>query len=268
MDFTMIGTLNSYVKQNNFKFAADYKKKTGQSIINSSGNLKLDLKAQNNQSLVDKMLQAQQANKDDYSKQRISSIKQKLLSGRKISNEELGFLKEHDSALYNKAKKVEETREELKSALKHAKSKSEARKAVTQALIKASAETTAELEAAKLGVSSANGINIFGASQNNSAQNVEMNFNAVNNQPNNLNLNFNVNDPNNSLNVDDAEKSSDSLLEKFIMIVRSIEDEWFTFAKSDDYKKLSEDEINDKKIKLPDANVLKMISAYLKTIKN
>ena len=74
MDFTVIGTLHSYVQQNNFKFAADYKKKTGQNIIGSSGNLKLDLKAAENHSLVDKMIQAQQANKDEYSKQRVMDL--------------------------------------------------------------------------------------------------------------------------------------------------------------------------------------------------
>ena len=149
MDFTTIGTLHSYVQQKNLKFAADYKKKTGQSVVSSTGNLKLDLKAANNKSLVDKMIQAQQSNKDEYSKQRISSIKQKLMNGKKISNEELGYLKKNDPDLYKKAKKAEEAREDLKAALRKAKTKQEARQAVTQALIKASAEATAELAAAK-----------------------------------------------------------------------------------------------------------------------
>ena len=267
MDFMAIGTLHSYVQQKNFKFAADYKKKTGQTIINSSGNLKLDLKAANNQSLVDKMLQAQQANRDDYSKQKVSSIKQKLLSGRKISNEELGYLKENAPDLYKKAKKVEETREELKSALRKAKTKSEARKAVTQALVKASAESSAELDAAKKGIGNASGINIFGSSQNVNEinnSNVQMNLSeSINDKSENLNMN----DPNNSLKVDENEENSTtSIIEKFIMKVRAIEDEWFTFAKTDDYKNLAEDETADEqKIKLPNQKILKMISAYRKS---
>lgn len=243
MDFAVIGKLHSYVQQKNFKFATEFKKKTGQAIINSNGNLQLELKKQNNQSLVDKMIQAQQSSRDENSNKRVSSIKQKLLSGRKISTEELGYLKENAPDLYKKAKKVEETREELKVALKNAKSKSEAQKAVTQALIKASADATAEIESAKLGVS-ANAINV-----NNTNQNI------------NLNENVNLNVPNNSINEDN---SPSNLVEKFIMIVRGIEDEYSDFAKSDDYKNLAGDEFEKQKIKPLNHQVLKTLKAYNK----
>ncbi len=301
MDFTTIGTLNSYVQQKNLKFAANYKKKTGQTIVSSSGNLKLDLKAANNQSLAEKMIQAQQSSRDEYSKQRISSIKRKLMSGKKISNEELGYLKKNDPDLYKKAKKVEESREELKADLKKAKTKAEARMAVTRALIKASAEATAELKAAQSGVGGGvGGISTAGyaAGQEVSDPSAEAvvgsEINGVSEEPSMIRLNEQINassaegdvdieaaaaqegaalkEINNDVsaarevnaeaaNAEDSinekaensdtinsssgksENSGDvnsSILEKFIMVVRAIEDEWQTFAKSDEYKEMPE----------------------------
>ena len=354
MDFTMIGTLHSYVQQNKFKFAAEYKKKTGQTVISSSGNLKLDLRAAENHSLVDKMLKAQQSSKDEYSKQRISSIKQKLLSGKKISNEELGYLKKNDPDLYKKAKKAEEAREDLKAALKKAKTKQEARQAVTQALIKASAEATAEIKAVKAG--GAGGGGIAGASSGGTAgyeagqeiggPNAEALFgsgvNSGSNEPSMIRLNEQINassseseanvnieeaaaqegavlnkinnevsvarevgaeaakaesanseksinnkpdssNPNNSSSPFKNDNNGDpisGIIEKFIMVVRAIEDEWHNFAKSDEYKELAEDYFEksnveletgkrkrknhkiDFEVKVPNPKVTNMISAY------
>ena len=324
MDFTVIGTLHSYVQQKNLKFAANYKQKTGQTVVTSSGNLKLDLKAANNQSLVDKMIQAQQSNKDEYSKQRVSSIKQKLLNGKEISNEELGYLKKNAPELYKKAKKAVEAREELKAALAKAKTKEEARKAVTQAMIKASAEASAELEAAKLGAGGgATGINPAGyqASQDVNTANVEVAA-GNSNEPAMVRLNEQIdsvsakNDSNlaenlqamtlKDINLNIAEnnamqsdlaaelnknqnvisdssqenKSIDGILEKFIMVVRAIEDEWITFSKSDDYKDLPDDILEEveqelsgkgkhkKKISIekPNQQVIDVVSAYRKSM--
>ena len=347
MDFTTIGTLHSYVHQKNLKFAAKYKQKTGQTIVSSSGNLKLDLKAANNQSLAEKMIQASQASKDEYSKQRVSSIKQKLLAGRKISNEELGYLKKNDPELYKKAKKAEEAREDLKAALRKAKTKSEARQAVTAALIKASAEATAELNAAKGaagidGGAGASGINAAGyeAGQEIGGPNAEAIFGNNNNEPSMIRLNEQINtsaaegsadvesiaaqegaaikqinsdisiarevgaeaakaesanaaesindkpENANSSNQNDFPKVgeggdiSNSILEKFIMVVRAIEDEWITFSKSDDYKELAEDffeeaevEVNGKHkrksktlVEKPNQQVIDVIVAYRKSM--
>ena len=349
MDFTTIGTLHSYVQQKNLKFAADYKKKTGQSVVSSTGNLKLDLKAANNKSLVDKMIQAQQSNKDEYSKQRISSIKQKLMNGKKISNEELGYLKKNDPDLYKKAKKAEEAREDLKAALRKAKTKQEARQAVTQALIKASAEATAELAAAKnagVGGAGLSGGNTpsYEASQEIGGPSAEAifggnNIGDSNNEPSMIRLNeqINASSSENDVNVEeiaaqegatlnkinnevniarevraeaakaesanstesinnkpdsvDSSKSNNTnnpldtnnngspvsgIMEKFIMVVRAIEDEWINFTKSDDYKELAEDLFEEAEIELsgkhkrknknliskPDQKVIDMISAY------
>ena len=357
MDFTTIGTLHSYVQQKNMKFAADYKKKTGLTVVNSSGNLKLDLKAANNHSLVDKMIQAQQSNKDEYSKQRISSIKRKLMNGKKISNEEMGYLKKNDPDLYKKAKKAEEAREDLKAALRKAKTKSEARRAVTQALIKASAEATAELKAANsaaggggAGLGGTGGIStsgyeagqeiagpsaekIFGSNVNVSSDepsmirlNEQINASATENNVNvadvesaaqegailkDLNNEVNIarevgaeaakaesvnssESINNKTNLNDPNKADDSgkfsmsgIMEKFIMVVRAIEDEWLNFAKSDDYKELADDEIEEAKLEQielltgkkrkrkykisvdkPNAHVMDMIAAYRNTMMN
>ena len=315
MDFTTIGTLHSYIQQKNLKFAANYKQKTGQTIVSSSGNLKLDLKAANNQSLAEKMIQAQQANRDEYSKQRISSIKRKLMSGKKISNEELGYLKKNDPDLYKKAKKAEEAREDLKADLKKAKTKSEARMAVTRALLKASAEATAELKAAQgggggitAGISSegnaaaigyqagqeiggASAEALFGSDVNSSGDpsmihlNDQINASSVEGESNvdietvaeqegealkeinndvsltreisaeaakaeSANAEESINekaDNSNSINKNDLSKTNNngdptsSILEKFIIVVRAIEDEWMTFAKSNEFKELPED---------------------------
>ena len=353
MDFTVIGTLHSYVQQKNFKFAADYKKKTGQTVVSSSGNLQLDLRAANNRSLVDKMLQAQQSNKDEYSKQRVSSIRRKLLSGKKISNEELGYLKKNDPDLYKKAKKAEEAREDLKAALRKAKTKQEARQAVTQALIKASAEATAEIKAANAG----GGISGIGGSGNSvgnsasyeagqeisrpSAEAIFGNANGNSNEPSMIRLNEQINnlntsseaqaDPNvvaaqegavlkdinnevslarevgneaakaesanssesinnkpensNSTNPNDSTNSEQKdviggIIEKFIMVVRAIEDEWATFSNSDEFKDLAEDMFEEAEnktngknkhknqilVKKSDPRVMDIISTYRKSM--
>ena len=376
MDFTMIGTLHSYVQQNNLKFAANYKQKTGKSVVSSSGNMQLDLKAANNRSLVDKMIQAQQADKDEYSKQRVSSIRRKLLSGKKISNEELGYLKKNDPDLYKKAKKAEEAREELKADLRKAKTKAEARQAVTRALIKASAEATAEIKAAKVavggggigagvsgGVDGGNAAAGYQASQEIGGPNAESLFgNAAysSNEPSMVRLNEQINvtaaqdngnietaaeqegailkDINNEVsaareinlevakaesanstnseesindkvdssnqtdsnarnNSDKSNKTSlfsnnnsskfamSSIMEKFIMVVRAIEDEWLEFSKSDEYKEMPEDlfeevetELNKKQhkrkahtykpIEKPNQQVIDVINAYRNSMIN
>ena len=77
------------------------------------------------------------------------------------------------------------------------------------------------------------------------------------------------------------------IMEKFIMVVRAIEDEWLNFAKSDDYKELADDEIEEAKLEQielltgkkrkrkykisvdkPNAHVMDMIAAYRNTMMN
>ena len=347
MDFSTIGTVSSYVQQKNLKFAANFKKQTGQSIVNSSGNLQLELKRANNKSLAEKMIQANQTEDSEYVKQRVSSIRRKLLNGKKISNEELGYLKKNDPDLYKKAKKAEESREELKAALRKAKTKQEARQAVTRALVKASSEALAELSAAKSAAGISGGGNVNGnaagyeasqeiggpnaeaiqAFENGddaalarineqiTAKSTENNFdssvdieasklkdinseiaatneiNAENaietaaaetnemiNKPNDQKSDqTNFSQPSSPLSNGNSKNDPVSgIMEKFIMVVRAIEDEWITFAKSDEFKELAEDlfeeaEIdqdgkhkrkNKISIDIPNQQVMDVITAY------
>ena len=145
--FEAIGTLHSYAQQQNLLKSVDHKKKTGVSL----DQLKEQAKeiARQNDSLVDKMLQAQKSADDEAAKQRIASIKNRLLAGKKLSQTEIDYLRDKDPKLYKKAKAADEARTELKAALKRAKTKQEARMALTQAMVKASSEALTEISAAK-----------------------------------------------------------------------------------------------------------------------
>ena len=157
MDFTTIGTIGSYIKQKNLNFAANYKLKTGQRVTDANGNLQF---AKSN--MFDRILEAQKKSDSETDAAKIASIKQKLMSGKKLSTSEMAYLKEKDSKLYKKAKHAEEAREELQAELKKAKTKQEARQAVTQAMIKASAEASAELAAYKNAASAGGGVSTAG----------------------------------------------------------------------------------------------------------
>ena len=151
--FEAIGTLHSYAQQQNLLKSVNHKKKTGVSL----DQLKEQAKeiARQNDSLVDKMLQAQKSADDEAAKQRIASIKNRLLAGKKLSQTEIDYLRDKDPKLYKKAKSADEARTELKAALKRAKTKQEARMALTQAMVKASSEALTEISAAKANMNAA-----------------------------------------------------------------------------------------------------------------
>ena len=151
MDLAIIGTLSSYVKRKNLQFAAKHKIRTGQTLTNANGNLL----SMNQTSVFKQMTESAKKSSDAAKQQRIRRIKQKLLAGQKLSDAELGFLREADPKTYKKAKHAEEAREELKAELSRAKSKQEAREAVTRAMVKASSEAMAELTALSNGGGSA-----------------------------------------------------------------------------------------------------------------
>ena len=279
MDFALIGSARTYAKMVNLKFAAKYRLKTGQSLVNSNGTLNFSTLGKRSSSFVDKMMSAQKQTADAATKRRLAAIKKKLLNGKKLSNEEMGFLLKNDSKLYNKAKKAEEAREELKAALGRAKTKKEAREALMHAMMKASAECSAELDAAKSGggggMSSFSGGGDAGMSvaisgdgggvidaggfsaQSLSVGNVSEQSNAS--AENNASTASNVSATNNeSANKNDAAENNfangikgsqsssekdtpDDILEKFIMIIRALEDEWAQFSKSKQYKDLPDD---------------------------
>ncbi len=316
MDFTTIGKVGSYLKQKNLYFAANYKIKTGQRVVDSNGNLQF---AKSN--MFDAMLKAQKKSASDVNAARISGIKQKLMNGRKLTTEEMSYLREKDPKLYRKAKHAEEAREELKGELRKAKTKQEARQAVTQAMIKASAEASAELAAYKSGVAAGGGGvaptgyqagtevggNIAGAenfSENISAENspslIQANeeiaadgkqmteaateitkLEIQNNQETAENLRqaneenskvqaeekFSPTSPaENSEENSDKKTTADDILEKFIMTIRALEDEWANFTKSKKYDELPDDYFEEKnskgKISKPNQKILDAISIY------
>ena len=296
MDFTMIGTVGSYIKQKNLNFAANYKIKTGQRVADANGNLQF---AKSN--MFDAMMKAQKKSVSEVDSARISSIKQKLMNGKKLSTEEMGYLREKDPQLYKKAKHADDAREELKAELKKAKTKQEARQAVTQAMMKASAEASAELAAYKSGLSAGGGVatagyqagqevggNISGVSGAEvSAENVanaespslvsvneeisadgeefsgavaeitkiEIQANqetaeniqqanadaAETSTENNSSADKKSADTSQPANNSAGNNSPDSILEKFIMTIRALEDEWAQFTKSKTYDEMPED---------------------------
>ena len=152
MDFTTMGTVNSYVRQKNLMFAKDYKIRTGQRVVDANGNLNFA-----KPSMFDQVLESQKKSDDVVSSEKIANIKRKLMSGKKLSQSEMSYLRDKDPGTYKKAKHAEQAREELESDLKRARTKNEARQAVTRAMIKASAEASAELAAYKSGLSAAAG---------------------------------------------------------------------------------------------------------------
>ena len=264
MNFALIGNVRQYAQMKNLKFAANYRMKTGQSLVRSNGTLNFNFGAQERTSFVNQMLNAKQSS-DAADKKRLAAIKRKLMSGKKLSNEEMGFLLKTDSKLYKKAQKVEEAREELKSALSRAKTKEEARKAVLHAKMKASAECMAELDAAKSGdgggasmpsgggyeASGDVGGNVAGVggfsvgSTEGAAENIsgaENNFSDQNNFSEPQSTDGSTNNPNSTNGVNgtstEEKDTPDDILEKYIMIIRALEDEWRTFSKSKQYRDL------------------------------
>ena len=179
------------------------------------------------------------------------------------------------SKLYNKAKKVEEAREELKSALSRAKTKEEARKAVLNARMKAAAECTAELDAAKQGGGGGSMPAVGGyeassdvggliAPSPTGAENVSSTEN-ISQAENNFSVptpsvqtaqtdsvrggaDQKMSDGINNARSTEEKDSPNDILEKFIMIMRALDDEWRTFSKSKQYRELPEGADDDPSI--------------------
>ena len=298
MDFAVIGTINSYVKTKNLTFAAKYKIRTGQTLTNSNGNF-ISL----NTSTFDKLQEAAKASSDKAKQAKLRRIKQKLMNGRKISDEEMGFLRVNDTKLYKKAKHAEEAREELKAELKKAKSKSEAREAMTRAMIKASTEAMAELGAlgqcggSSGGGSAGDGSISFGgegsenisvsnssadvAQSQTSAENIsgmenqtfsEVNQSIQNSGDDKSADNYSDKNFGTQKNSDDDKDTPEDIMEKFIMTIRALEDEWANFTKSNEYKNLPENILDDdgikvhKQVTVPNGKFLDAVAVYRKSM--
>ena len=267
MDFTGIGKIGAFTKQKNLIYAANYKIKTGQSIVDGNGRLSFS------KSVIFSQTKTSQTNSNSATdKARLASIKSKLKSGKKLSASEMSYLRDKDEKLYKKAKYADDAREELKSELRAAKTKQEARQAVMRATAKVAADCSADFQALQGG----GGGNInFGAGMNGGGDfsadmsNVGSEI-SVDGGTENLNIdgaenissgeisnsgNFSNGDIFNTnsevtanenpftqfLNSTEDSDSAFDILDKYIYAIRAIQDEWLEFIKSDDYKKMPED---------------------------
>ena len=292
MDFATIGKVGSYIRQKNLSFAANYKIRTGQRVTDSSGNLNFS-----QTSMFQQINETTKKTADELKTARLATLKSKLMAGRKLSTEEMSYLRENDEDLYKKAKHADEAREELKAELKGAKSKQEARQILTRAMVKASAEASAELAACK-GIATGGGAGASMATANisTSTENISIggeisasnenlssvnenststenlssvnensasteNISSADKNSNSQENNFGVNE-----NSNDGENSAQSILEKFIMTIRALEDEWMKFTNSDEYKNLPEDFLDDEKVynvaEVPNRKILNAIYTY------
>lgn len=291
MDFAVIGSIGSYIKTKNLTFAAKHKIRTGQTLTNQNGNFVSVMTPQ-----FDKVREAVNASNSQAKQAKLRRIKQKLMNGRKLSDEEMGFLRVNDPKMYKKAKHAEESREELKAELKKAKSKSEAREAMTRAMIKASSDAVAELQALGAagqcnGGTSGGNIGGVAAAPSSDAMNIsggevsaegDTNLSGTENQ-NFSEVNQSIQDA--DKNSDDADKTSptqkssdddkdtpEDIMEKYIMTIRALEDEWARFTNSDEYKNLPENTLDDrhldgkKIVKAPKRNYLNAIADYRKSM--
>ena len=298
MDFAVTGRLGDYIKTKNLLFAAKHKIRTGQTLTNANGNFVSIMTPQ-----FGKIREVVNASTNQAKQAKLRRIKQKLMNGRTISDEEMGFLRVNDPKTYKKAKHAEEAREELKAELKKAKSKSEAREAMTRAMIKASSDAVAELQAlgaagqcnggtsgGNVGVAAApnsdgGSMNIFGG-----AVSIEGNANLSGGEVSTEGDTNLFSAENQSITEDNsAEKNSDNdknfpaqkksddekttpedIMEKYIMTIRALEDEWARFTNSDEYKNLPENTLDDKHgkkiVKAPKREYLNAIADYRKSM--
>lgn len=301
MDFAVIGKISSYTKMKNLTFAAKHKIRTGQTLTNANGNLVST--GGSVSTTFDKLRDAAKAGNDKAKQAKLRRIKQKLLTGKKLSDEELGFLRVNDPKLYKKAKAADEAREDLKEDLKKAKSKSEAREAMTRAMIKASTEAMSELSALGTGGGSAlaggsgatmqasgDAMNISGGEVTSAESNANLlgaetqtpgEVNQSPQSPNESNATpFDEQDTQKNSatqkNSDDESKTPEDIMEKYLMIIRALEDEWAQFTNSKEYKNLPEQTIDEKKtsankktrrqIDTPNRKVLEATNFYRKAM--
>ena len=274
MDFAVIGTLSSYVKQKNLTFAAKHKIRTGQTLTNANGNF-ISMTA----STFDKLREAAKATTDQAKQQKLARIRQKLKAGQKLSDEELGFLRVNDLKTYKKAKAADDAREELKSELKKAKSKGEARDAMTRAMIKASSEAMAELSALGQGggnitagagaamqagggngssditqgcaenfsggeVSAEGNTNVSGT-ENQTMSEVNQSIQEAGEKASSDETSADKNSPTQKKS-DDGATTPEDIMEKYIWTIRALENEWAKFTNSKEYRDLP-DYLSDEK---------------------
>ena len=140
-----IGKISDYTATWKLKKEANWRIKTGQSISLTDSKKDFAEEArQRKPQTVDTLAKVTDAT-------RLAIISQKARGGKKLTPEELRLLKENDEALYQKAKKADDAREELKAALKRAKTKEATRRILLDAQLKVAIEA---MESAKSGAGS------------------------------------------------------------------------------------------------------------------
>ena len=132
--FEWIGKISDYTSMWRLKKEANYRIRTGQAISLRDGK----------QQIAEESRQRRPQSAGTLTKvtdtTRLAIISQKAHSGKKLTPEELRLLKENDETLYQKAKKADDAREELKAALKRAKTKEAARRILLEAQLKVAIE--------------------------------------------------------------------------------------------------------------------------------
>ena len=159
--FEWIGKISDYTATWKLKKEANWRIKTGQSISLTDSKKDFAEEArQKKPQTVGTLAKVTDAT-------RLAIISQKARGGKKLTPEELRLLKENDEALYQKAKKADDAREELKAALKRAKTKEAARRILMDAQLKVAIEA---MEAAKSGAGSLPAASANGAGGASSAE--------------------------------------------------------------------------------------------------
>lgn len=151
--FEWVGKISDYTATWRLKKEANWRIKTGQSISLTDSKKDFAEEArQRKPQTVGTLAKVTDAT-------RLAIISQKARGGKKLTPEELRLLKENDEALYQKAKKADDAREELKAALKRAKTKEAARRILMDAQLKVAIEAmeSAKSGAGSLPAASANG---------------------------------------------------------------------------------------------------------------
>ena len=159
--FEWVGKISDYTTTWKLKKEANWRIKTGQSISLTDSKKDFAEEArQRKPQTVGTLAKVTDAT-------RLAIISQKARGGKKLTPEELRLLKENDEALYQKAKKADDAREELKAALKRAKTKEAARRILMDAQLKVAIEA---MEAAKSGAGSLPAASANGAGGASSAE--------------------------------------------------------------------------------------------------
>ena len=151
--FEWVGKISDYTATWRLKKEANWRIKTGQSISLTDSKKDFAEEArQRKPQTVGTLAKVTDAT-------RLAIISQKARGGKKLTPEELRLLRENDEALYQKAKKADDAREELKAALKRAKTKEAARRILMDAQLKVAIEAmeSAKSGAGSLPAASANG---------------------------------------------------------------------------------------------------------------